>query len=198
MIYKLFGKRFIDIILSIIGIIITTPVLIIVATAIKFDSKGPVLFCQDRIGLNGRVFKILKFRSMSLNAEKSGVYEQKNDPRVTRVGKIIRKTSVDELPQFINILKGDMSLIGPRPTLTYHPWRFDQYSEEQKIRFQVRPGVTGLAQINGRKELMWEDRIVLDVQYVKNLSITLDIKIFFKTLKKIITMDNNVNTGRTA
>ena len=198
MIYKLFGKRFIDIILSIIGIIITTPVLIIVATAIKFDSKGPVLFCQDRIGLNGRVFKILKFRSMSLNAEKSGVYEQKNDPRVTRVGKIIRKTSIDELPQFINILKGDMSLIGPRPTLTYHPWRFDQYSEEQKIRFQVRPGVTGLAQINGRKELMWEDRIVLDVQYVKNLSITLDIKIFFKTLKKIITMDNNVNTGRTA
>jgi len=198
MIYKLFGKRFFDIIFSIIGIVITSPILIIVATAIKFDSKGPALFCQDRIGLNGRVFKILKFRSMSLNAEKSGVYEQKNDPRVTRVGKIIRKTSIDELPQFINILKGDMSLIGPRPTLTYHPWRFDQYSEDQKIRFQVRPGVTGLAQINGRKELMWEDRIVLDVQYVKDLSIALDIKIFFKTLKKIITMDNNVNTGRTA
>lgn len=123
--------------------------------------------------------------------------KKKGDPRVTRVGRFIRKTSIDELPQLINVLKGDMSLIGPRPPLPYHPWRYDEYTDDQKIMFLVRPGITGLAQINGRKELEWRKRIALNVEYVENLSFCLDLKIFLKTITNVITMKNNINTGET-
>lgn len=191
-------KRLIDIVLSVIGLTILSPLLIIVAITIKLESKGPVIFQQERLGLNGKVFKIYKFRSMCVGAEKSGVYETKGDARVTRVGKFIRKTSIDEFPQFINIIKGDMSLIGPRPTLTYHPWKLDEYTEIQRKRFNVRPGVTGWAQVNGRKDIPWGKRIEYDVEYVDNLSSGLDFKIFIKTIFKVLTMQDNVNVGETA
>ena len=192
-------KRFLDIIFSIILLIVLSPILLIVSIAIKIDSKGPVIFKQERIGKDGKVFKIYKFRSMVVGAEKigTGVYSEKKDSRVTRVGKIIRATSIDELPQLVNILKGEMSFIGPRPVLTYHPWKYEEYSEEQKKRFLLRPGITGLAQINGRKQVDWEKRIKYDVEYVEKVSLWLDIKITFITIYKVIFMKDNVNTGTT-
>jgi undecaprenyl phosphate N,N'-diacetylbacillosamine 1-phosphate transferase len=197
MIYK-YIKRLLDVVLSLIGLIILSPILLITAIAIKLESKGPVIFQQDRLGLNGQAFKIYKFRSMCVGAEKDGVYETKGDMRVTKVGRIIRKTSIDELPQFVNIIKGDMSIIGPRPTLTYHPWPIEEYTHEQRKRFNVRPGVTGWAQINGRKDVPWDKRIEYDVWYVDNLSFGLDFKIFFKTVIKVLTMQDNINVGETA
>ncbi len=192
-------KRFLDIIFSIILLIILSPLLLIVSIAIKIDSKGPIIFKQERIGKDGKVFKIYKFRSMVVGAEKmgTGVYSGSKDSRVTKVGKFIRATSIDELPQLVNILKGEMSFIGPRPVLTYHPWKYEEYSEEQRKRFLVRPGITGLAQINGRKQVDWERRIQYDVQYVEKVGFLLDIKITFITIYKVIFMKDNVNTGVT-
>ena len=197
-VYAVF-KRFMDIVLSIIGLIILSPILLIVSIAIKIDSKGPVIFKQERIGKDGKVFKIYKFRSMVVGAEKmgTGVYSKKGDSRVTRVGKFIRMTSIDELPQLVNILKGEMSFIGPRPVLTYHPWKYEEYTPEQLKRFEVRPGVTGLAQIHGRKQVEWEKRIKYDVEYVEKLSLWLDIKIFFITIYKVLFMKDNENTEET-
>lgn len=197
MVYKFF-KRLFDIIISLIGLAITSPILLIAAIVIKLESPGPVIFKQERLGVKGKVFKIYKFRSMCLDAEKDGVYEKKGDSRVTRVGKIIRKTSIDELPQFVNILKGEMSLIGPRPALTYHPWNYDDYTDEQKKMFYVRPGVTGWAQVNGRKSVEWPTRIELNVEYVDKMSFLLDLKIFFKTIFKVLKMEDNVNLKETA
>ena len=196
--YK-FVKRTIDITLSIIGAIILSPILLVTAIAIKIESKGPIIFKQERIGKNGEVFKIYKFRSMIVGAEKmgTGVYSGKNDTRVTKVGKIIRATSIDELPQLFNIIKGDMSIIGPRPVLTYHPWKYDEYTDQQKKRFSVRPGVTGWAQVNGRKDVEWHKRIELDVEYVENMNLWFDIKIFLKTIKKVILMEDNLNVSKT-
>lgn len=197
MIYK-FLKRLFDITISMIGLIITSPILLITAIAIKLESPGPIIFKQERLGLNGRVFKIYKFRSMCEGAEKGGVYEKKGDPRLTKVGKFIRKTSIDELPQFVNILKGEMSLIGPRPALTYHPWPYNEYTEEQKRMFHVRPGVTGWAQVNGRKEVEWPRRIELNVEYVEKISLYFDLMIFFKTIFKVLRMEDNLNVKETA
>lgn len=193
-------KRLIDIFLSIIGIIIISPVLLITAIAIKIDSKGPVIFKQKRIGKDGKVFEIYKFRSMVVGAEKmgTGVYSKKGDSRVTKVGNFIRLTSIDELPQLVNILKGEMSFIGPRPVLTYHPWPYEEYTKEQLKRFEVRPGVTGWAQIHGRKDVPWDERLILDAYYVENLSFLLDVRIFFKTIFKVILMKDNVNKEETA
>lgn len=171
----------------------------LVAAAVKLDSPGPVLFKQDRIGKDGKVFQILKFRSMCQNAEHtgSGVYSGKGDTRVTRVGKIIRATSIDELPQLINILRGDMSLIGPRPPLTYHPWPYEEYTDEQKRMFEVRPGITGWAQVHGRKDVEWHKRIEMNVWYVDHISFALDFKIFFLTFAKVFSSADNVNVGET-
>lgn len=193
-------KRFLDILFSLILLILGLIPLLIVALIIKIDSPGGALFKQDRLGLGGQTFKIYKFRSMCVGAEKtgSGVYSGKNDARVTKVGKIIRATSIDELPQLINILKGEMSFIGPRPTLTYHPWKLEEYTDFQKRRFEVRPGVTGLAQINGRKDIPWDRRIEYDVDYVDNMSFMLDFKILLKTIVKVFKMSDNVNTFETA
>ena len=136
---------------------------------------------------------------MCVGAEQtgSGVYSGKNDSRVTKVGKFLRATSLDELPQFFNLLKGDMSLVGPRPPLTYHPWPWDQYTDEQKRMFDVRPGITGWAQINGRKDVEWNKRIKLNIWYVDNLSMWLDIKILFKTVFKVFSNADNENVGAT-
>ncbi len=192
-------KRFLDIILSFLGIVILSPVFLFTAAAIKLDSPGEIIFKQQRIGLNGKVFNIYKFRSMCVGAEKTGTgqYSFKGDPRVTKVGKVIRALSIDELPQFFNILKGEMSIIGPRPTLTYHPWKFEDYTNEQKKRFLVRPGVTGLAQINGRKDISWDKRIEYDIEYIEHMSFFNDFKIFFKTIIKILMRADNMNTGET-
>ncbi len=198
--YKRIGKRLIDVMVSFVGLVVTSPVLLITAIVIRMESKGPVLFKQKRLGLNGEEFEIYKFRSMVEGAEHtgSGVYSGKSDARVTKVGKIIRATSIDELPQFVNILKGDMSLIGPRPPLTYHPWELSQYTDEQRKMFNVRPGVTGYAQINGRKEVEWNRRIELNVWYVEHLSAKLDITIVFKTIFKVLKNEDNVNSTETA
>jgi Sugar transferases involved in lipopolysaccharide synthesis len=190
-------KRVIDFILALLGLIILSPLLLITAIVIKIESKGPAIFKQDRLGQNGTTFKIYKFRSMVVGAEKGGVYSTETDARVTKVGKFIRATSIDELPQFVNILKGDMSIVGPRPTLTYHPWPLEEYTPEQRRRFSVRPGVSGWAQINGRKEVQWDKRIEYDVWYVNNLSFGLDLKIFIKTVIKVLTMQGNMNVGET-
>ena len=192
-------KRGMDIAVSGIGLIIASPIMLLTAVLIKIDSPGKVLFMQERIGKDGKVFKIAKFRSMCTGAEHtgSGVYSGKNDARVTRVGKFIRATSIDELPQLYNILKGDMSLIGPRPPLTYHPWTIDKYTDEQMHMFDVRPGITGWAQIHGRKSVEWNKRIELNVWYVRNISFWLDLKIFFMTFLKVLRNDDNENTGET-
>lgn len=192
-------KRIIDTVIALCALLVLSPFLIITALAIKFESPGPIIFKQQRLGRWGKPFIIYKFRSMCQNAERkgSGVYSYKGDARVTKVGKIIRATSIDELPQLINILKGDMALIGPRPALTYHPWSFGQYTEHQRHMFNVLPGVTGWAQVNGRKEVPWPERIELNVWYAKNISMWLDIKIFFMTILKVATNDNNKNIDET-
>ena len=173
--------------------------MLIVAILIKIESPGPVIFKQQRIGKDGKVFEIYKFRSMCQNAEKtgSGVYSDKNDSRVTKVGKFIRATSLDEIPQFFNVLKGDMAFIGPRPPLTYHPWTFDKYTEHQKKMFNVRPGLTGWAQVNGRKQVEWHKRIELNVWYVEHISFLLDLRIIFSTIFKLFKDDKNENVGAT-
>lgn len=193
-------KRGMDIVFSGLFLLAGAIPLLVVALLVKIDSKGPALFKQERLGKDGKPFWIYKFRSMVVGAEKtgSGVYSGKNDARVTKIGKILRATSIDELPQLINILKGEMSFIGPRPALTYHPWKFEEYTEEQKKMFAVRPGVTGWAQVNGRKEVEWPKRIEMNVWYVEHMSFLLDVKIFFKTILKVFTNADNVNSTETA
>lgn len=197
MCYKFF-KRMFDVVIAIVGIIVAAPILLITAFLIKIESAGPIIFKQERLGLNGEVFKIYKFRSMCEGAEKAGVYEKKGDPRVTKVGTFIRKVSIDELPQFFNILKGEMSLIGPRPALTYHPWEYSEYTEEQKRMFHVRPGVTGWAQVNGRKDVEWPRRIELNIEYVDKMSFYFDLRIFLMTIIKVLRMEGNLNVKETA
>lgn len=198
MLYPYF-KRCCDIVVAIAAIVVLLPVLLLTAIVIKLDSHGPVIFKQERLGKNGVPFKIWKFRSMVVGAEKqgTGVYSYKGDARITKVGRFIRATSLDELPQLFNILKGEMSLIGPRPALTYHPWTFDKYTEHQKRMFDVLPGITGWAQINGRKEVPWPERIELNIYYVEHLSLALDMRILFSTFFKVLTNANNNNTSNT-
>lgn len=162
--------------------------MIIIILLIKSTSEGPVFFKQDRLGKNGKVFKIIKFRTMIDNAEQigTGVITFENDPRITKVGSFLRKTSLDELPQLINVLKGDMSIVGPRPPVPYHPKKYEEYSEYEKKRFNVKPGITGYAQVNGRNNLTWEQRINMDVYYVDNRSFLLDLKIIFLTMLKVL------------
>lgn len=197
--YKCFIKRVFDIVVSLAALLILWPIMLIVAVAIRIDSPGSALFKQKRLGRNGREFNILKFRSMKANSEHtgSGMYSGKTDNRVTRVGRFIRATSIDELPQCINILKGDMSLIGPRPPLTYHPWKFEEYTDEQKRMFEVRPGITGWAQVHGRKNVEWHKRIEMNVWYVDNISFWLDAKIFFMTILKVLKNSDNENVSAT-
>lgn len=192
-------KRFLDVTASFLGLVLLSPLLLAVSILIKIDSRGPVILRQKRIGRNGKVFEIYKFRSMCVGAEKtgSGVYSGKGDARVTRIGKILRATSIDELPQLLNILKGEMSFVGPRPPLTYHPWKYEEYTDFQKRMFEVRPGITGWAQVNGRKDVEWHKRIELNVWYVDHMSLLLDIKIMFMTAFKVLTNADNENSGAT-
>lgn len=181
-------KHGLDKLIAFILFIAVSPIFFIIALGIKLTSKGPIFFIQDRVGKDGKDFKIYKFRTMVQNAEHigSGIYTEENDPRITKIGRFLRKTSLDELPQLINILKGDMSIIGPRPTLRY---QVDKYNEYQMGRLKMRPGVTGLAQVNGRNSLPWSKRIEYDIEYVNNYSLWLDLKIMIKTVKVVLTAE---------
>lgn len=196
--YKNGLKRVIDFLFALTVLLIIWPILLIVAIIIKLESPGPAIFKQTRLGRYGKPFTIYKFRSMCVGAEKKGTgqYSMKGDPRVTKVGRVIRALSIDELPQLVNIIKGDMSLIGFRPPLTYHPWPIEEYTDEQKKMFDVRPGVTGWAQIHGRKDVMWEDRIEMGIYYAEHISFLLDMKIFFITIWKVLSNADNENTDQ--
>ena len=197
--YKNGIKRMLDIIIAVLGLVIGAIPMAIVALLIRLESPGPAIFRQQRIGRDGKVFEFLKFRSMCQGAEHtgSGVYSGKGDTRVTRLGRILRATSIDELPQLVNILRGDMSLIGPRPPLTYHPWPLEEYTDRQRRMFEVRPGITGWAQVNGRKDVEWNRRIEMSVWYVDHVSFWLDLKIFFLTIYKVFRNADNENKEET-
>lgn len=187
---NLFIKRLFDIVSCLCAIILLTPAWLIIGIAIKMDSKGPVLFRQDRRTKDGRIFKMLKFRSMVVGAEKTGtgLFSYDNDPRVTKVGAFLRRTSLDELPQFFNVVKGDISLIGPRPCVSYELGDFDTLNKKYKKRFQVKGGITGLAQCKGRNENSWEEKATLDGEYVdlfRKEGIWIDIKILWWSLAKV-------------
>ena len=193
-------KRALDVALSSAALVALSPVMAACAVAIKAeDPAGPVLFNQERLGRHGRVFLMHKFRTMRVGAEHtgSGVYSEKGDPRVTRVGRVLRATSLDELPQLANVIKGEMSLVGFRPPLTYHPWPWEQYTPEQRRMFDLRPGITGWAQVNGRRTVAWPDRIALNVWYAEHVSLALDAKIVLMTVAKVLGQADNLNVGAT-
>jgi len=163
-----------------LGLAIASPVLVAAAIAVKLDSRGPVLYRQTRVGKDGEDFELLKLRTMVVGAESQGAGYgvDRGDPRITRVGAFLRRTSIDELPQLLNVVRGEMSLIGPRPTLRY---QVERYDERQRRRLEVRPGITGWAQIHGRAELSWPERIELDVWYVEHRSPLVDLRILLRT-----------------
>lgn len=180
--YRHFFKRFLDIVLSFMGLIILLPVLLIIAILVRVKLGKPVLFKQNRPGLNEKIFTLYKFRTMIDARDEEGKLLP-DSQRLTKFGKLLRSTSLDELPELFNILKGDMSFIGPRPLLIdYLPY----YTEKEKHRHDVRPGLTGLAQINGRNALNWNDRFNMDLQYVEGLSFIKDVSIILKTVKKVL------------
>jgi len=177
-------KPLLDFLFSLFSLILLMPLFIIVSILIKLTDKGPIFFKQIRVGKNQKEFLIYKFRTMVVNADKIGpVLTQDNDPRITKIGKILRRTSIDELPQLINILKGEMSLIGPRPEV---PSIVKTYTEEQKNVFKVKPGLTGWAQIHGRDELSIDTKLKYDMEYINNLSFWLDFTIFIKTFPVLL------------
>ena len=179
-------KRLLDVLVSLVGLIVLAPLFAIVAIAIKLDSSGPVFFVQERVGKGRKLFRAYKFRTMIQGAANQGAglfIEGQDDPRITKVGRFLRRWSLDELPQIINILKGEMSVVGPRPTLLY---QVEQYDEFQKKRLEVKPGITGWAQIHGRNVLSWPERIEYDVWYVDNWTFGLDVEIILKTLPVLL------------
>lgn len=185
-----FLKRATDIIISVIVLILISPILIVSAVAIKIESKGPAIFIQDRTGLNGKIFKMYKFRGMIDNATLYGPeLTQINDPRITKVGKFLRRTSIDELPNFFNVFLGDMSIIGPRPEITSITARYDDY---QKQVFKFKPGITGYSQINGRQMLTPEQRTKMEIDFYEHENLFKDIAILFQTVKVVITNQGNV------
>jgi lipopolysaccharide/colanic/teichoic acid biosynthesis glycosyltransferase len=196
-IYRHSIKRVLDVAGAGAGLLVSAPFCAIAAVSIKLESKGSVFYRQERIGLDGRPFQMLKFRSM-LRLEDS--FDSDGQPlenydRVTRVGRILRTTSLDELPQLLNVLKGDMSLVGPRPTLRYQVARYD---DRQRGRLHVRPGLTGLAQVNGRNSLSWEQKIDFDLEYVDKLSLGLDLNIIAKTFGVILRQESVAFQGHDA
>ncbi|MDK4210706.1 sugar transferase [Enterococcus mundtii] len=198
--YKQIFKRVIDVCISIVVLIICSPIIIILSILIKSTSEGPVFFKQKRLGLNGKNFFIYKFRTMCVGAETIGdglTIKTASDNRITKVGGFLRKTGLDELPQLINIILGDMSLIGPRPPVTYFPYDgFDAYPEWAKKRFTVRPGITGLAQCTVRNSVSWDKRIEIDLQYIEEISFTNDLKIIYKTILKVFKIQDIYDEGK--
>ena len=185
-------KPVFDFIAAFVAIIVLSPIFIIVSIAIKLNSPGPVFFLQERLGKNGRVFKIFKFRSMRTDivSYKFGEVLCENNPQITYTGKFIRKTSIDEIPQLINILKGDMSFIGPRPPVTFYPKKYEDYTDFEKQRFSVKPGISGLAAVRQREINDWSKNIPVDVEYVHSISFMLDMKLFCVSLLAFFRTDN--------
>lgn len=187
-------KRLFDIILAMCLLLGLSPLLLIICCLIRIDSKGPILFKQQRLGQAGKVFEIQKFRTMVPNAEAMGtgiVVTAKLDQRITKVGRLLRATSLDELPQLLNVLRGEMSFVGPRPPVVYHPYDgYNQYPSWAKKRFNVLPGITGLAQVSVRNGVPWDERMRYDVQYVETHSLKLDAQILFLTLAQLFKPKN--------
>ena len=184
-------KRIIDIVCSGLGLIILSPILVVVATLIRFNLGSPIFFTQDRVGKDGNIFKMIKFRTMLDATDKWGE-PLPDEERLTPFGKLLRSTSLDEFPELINVFKGDMSLVGPRPLLVEY---IELYSKEQWRRHEVRPGITGWAQVNGRNAIGWSERFKLDVEYVDNQSLFMDIKILFMTVLKVVKRDGISQEG---
>ena len=195
--YRKYIKRFLDIIISLIALILLSPIMIIVAILVRIKLGSPVIFKQERPGKDEKIFKLYKFRSMSDKKDENGKLLPDCE-RLTKFGKILRATSLDELPELVNILKGEMSLVGPRPLLVDY---LELYDEKQKHRHDVRPGLTGLAQVNGRNSTTWKKRFEDDLEYIENITFINDLKIFLKTFVKVfkregITQDGNVTMER--
>lgn len=200
--FNLFIKRLFDICSTAVAIVLLLPLWIIVGVIIKMDSKGPILFKQGRRTKDGRVFKMWKYRSMVVNAEKmgSGLFSYDNDPRITRVGAFLRKTSIDELPQLFNVLMGDISIVGPRPCVTYELGDFDTLNKKYKKRFEMKGGITGLAQCKGRNENSWDEKVTLDNEYIdgfKKEGFWLDIKILWWSVTKVLKSES-INEAKIA
>ena len=186
-------KRIMDLIFSLIGLCVLSPIFIAIALLIKCTSPGPIFFRQERLGQHGKIFRIVKYRTMVVNAEKMGdglTIKSENDSRITPVGKFLRASSMDELPQLWNVLVGDMSLVGPRPPVPHYPYKYEDYNDYQRQRFSMRPGITGLAQVTVRNSASWDDRIVLDVEYIEKFNVFFDAEIICKTFQKIAIRDN--------
>jgi lipopolysaccharide/colanic/teichoic acid biosynthesis glycosyltransferase len=178
-------KRALDVLGATVGLTLSAPLLAASAVAVRLEDRGPVFFRQERVGQDGRLFEVLKLRTMVVNAhtQGAGYAVDKGDSRITRVGSLLRKTSLDELPQLWNVLRGEMSLVGPRPTLAY---QVERYTDRQRRRLEVRPGLTGWAQVNGRASLSWPERIELDVWYVEHRSLALDLRILLRTVSVLL------------
>ena len=187
-------RRVLDVVGAGAGLVLAGPLLAAAAIAVKLEGGGPVLYRQQRIGQNGEEFDLLKLRTMVVGAEREGAgwAVDQGDPRITRVGRLLRRLSLDEVPQLWNVVHGEMSLVGPRPTLAY---QVEQYSPRQRRRLEVKPGITGWAQVNGRARLRWADRIELDVWYVENRSVWLDLKILARTPVALFTGTYRGKTG---
>lgn len=183
--YKFFFKPLLDFVLSFLGLIISSPIFLVVFIALLFANKGKVFFLQNRPGKNEEIFKIIKFRTMNDKRDAHGNLLP-DEERLTSIGKLVRKTSLDEIPQLINVLLGNMSLIGPRPLL---PEYLPLYNEVQKKRHLIKPGITGWAQINGRNAVEWDKKFMFDIWYVENVSFLLDLQIMFITLKKVLKLE---------
>lgn len=188
--FNLFLKRAFDVVSSGIAVVLLLPIWIGVSIAIKKDSKGSILFKQGRRTKDGKVFNMLKFRSMVVNAENigTGLFNYENDPRVTKIGRKLRDSSMDELPQLINIFKGEMSVVGPRPCVTYELGDYETLNKRYKKRFQVKAGLTGLAQVKGRNDITWDEKVEYDNQYVDlfdKWGVLIDIKILFQSVMKV-------------
>jgi lipopolysaccharide/colanic/teichoic acid biosynthesis glycosyltransferase len=179
-------SRALDLILASVVLVVTAPLMAAAAIAIRLESRGPVFYRQRRVGKDGRPFELWKLRTMVPGAESmgAGIYVLEGDPRITRVGRLLRRFSLDELPNLINVLKGDMAMVGPRPTVQQ---QVDRYTERQRRRLEVKPGITGWAQINGRTSLPWPERIELDVWYVEHRSLRLDLEILLRTARMLAT-----------
>jgi lipopolysaccharide/colanic/teichoic acid biosynthesis glycosyltransferase len=188
-------NRALDLLIASVGLVIAAPVLALAAIAIRLESRGPVVYRQHRIGRDGEPFEMLKLRTMVWGAERvgAGLAVNAGDPRITRVGRILRRFSIDELPNLVNVLRGEMAIVGPRPTIQA---QVDQYTERQRRRLEVRPGLTGWAQVNGRASLPWHERIELDVWYVDNRSAVLDLRIIAKTVS-LLARGEGIYKGRT-
>ena len=198
--YCKYVKVALDTIISVVFLILFWWLYALIALAVKIDDpRGPAIFKQERLGKYGKVYWMYKFRSMRVGAEHtgSGVYSNDHDERVTRVGRFLRKSSLDELPQLFNVIYQNMGIVGPRSPLTYHPKRFNEYTSEQRHMFDVRPGITGWAQVHGRKTVEWNKRIEMNCWYADHVSLWLDIKILFMTVFKVLANKDNENIGET-